>query len=392
MAYLRRATLSPPAAVPQPLPLPPPPPGSNRRADWRWRAGIAGVWIAACAPLLHPRPDPTSKFYVVDLEGSGELISPDRIEALTDKSLHDAQGATITTTPGSTNALVLSNGTALFLSGDTRLDVQRFRQSAFLPERSELEREPSLSVTEILIPRGSVSISTPTLSPGSSLVFATPHGLVSVHGGTVVIEVGDDETRVTVTSGEATVTGNAVHTGNRRISAGRQVIARAAPGEIPTLVTGPIPARSAPFLGYMAQSSENARRAVYFEIAPLPPPTPTVASASDDEGGGDDKTESDATDDDASADTDTDDPPQAGDELTADFADFAAGADLGAFAPGDGNTGTENLTGVGYLGVFNRDTTGGNTDDALPADQLFVVEVTPLIPLETPVSVSSINN
>lgn len=91
--------------------------------------GLLLLALSFAAATFASRPDPTSKFYVLGLSGSAEMRSTDRIEALQGKSLHNAQGTTLTTGSGSSNTVVFSNGTAMFFAAETRIDVTKFRQS-----------------------------------------------------------------------------------------------------------------------------------------------------------------------------------------------------------------------------------------------------------------------
>ncbi len=336
------------------------------------------VWMTVGASEA-ARPDPTSKFYVLGLEGNTELVSPDRIEQLQPKSLHNAQGTTIITGEDASNSLVLSNGTALYFSGDTRIDIVTFRQSGFLPERTNLEEEPSISSTEVMVPRGAVAISTPTLSPGSTMVYVTPHGVVSVHGGTIVIEVDAGETRVTVVEGAATVVGDSPKSGNRRIGAGEQVVARhTATGT--RLVTQPISTVAANFVNDLAQSSQNARRSVYFETKPLPATPPSATASVEPTGSSDPAEDEEAEPPAAESESDPDAPPQAGDVLEASSPDFAAGAAASPTAFAD--------AGSGQLAIFGQSTATESPPQSL--DVLFPVEVTPVTVAETVVSPSRI--
>ena len=133
-----------------------------------------GLLMAEAGFGQRPAPMFTSKLYVADTSGTAELISPTQIEALNRKSVHNAQGITISTQANSTNAIVFSNGTGVYFAGDTRMQVVKFQQNGFFPDRVELENEPSVSAIEIFIPNGTLSVSTPRMTAGSSMTFTTP--------------------------------------------------------------------------------------------------------------------------------------------------------------------------------------------------------------------------
>lgn len=356
--------------------------------------GLLLLALSFAAATFASRPDPTSKFYVLGLSGSAEMRSTDRIEALQGKSLHNAQGTTLTTGSGSSNTVVFSNGTAMFFAAETRIDVTKFRQSPFLPERTNLENEPSISNTEIFIPRGAVAISTPKLSPGTTLVYTTPHGLVTVHGGTVVIEVDATETRVTVTEGEATILGDDGRVGAQRIRPGEQAVARHPMGQAATLLVQPTPAPTRSFINQMSQASQQARQAVFFDSQPAATSlaTTSVSDASDNDTTGEDlEEEAEAEPEEADAFAQEEDPNSAADDANPtpteeanpefSFSNFASPRASGAFPESDQSTGA--------LGVFGQSTDTAGAESG--GDILIPIEVTPVQAVETPVSVSSIN-
>ncbi len=354
---------------------------------WRHRSRWGWVLLALsfASATFASRPDPTSKFYVLGLSGSAEMRSTDRIEALQGKTLHNAQGTTLTTGSSSSNTVVFSNGTAMFFAAETRIDVTKFRQSAFLPERSDLENEPSISNTEIFIPRGAVAISTPKLSPGTTLVYTTPHGLVTVHGGTVVIEVDATETRVTVTEGEATIVGDGARSGAHRLGPGEQAVARHPMGQAATLMVQPLPADTRSFINQMARASQQARQAVFFDSQPAAAAvaSTTVGDPSDSTTSDDDlEAEPEAEPEDTESFAQEENPtPTEEPSPEFSFSNFASPRASGAFLE------TEQSTGA--LGVFGQSSDTAGADAG--SDILFPVEVTPVQSAETPVSVSFIN-
>lgn len=121
--------------------------------------------------------NPTSKLYNADLEGQSEIDTGERIDDIRNKSVHNAQGTIIESKTNSNNSMVFSNSTGVFLDEDTRLEVQQFSQEPFTPNRTDLETEPSISQTRNYIPRGRVGICAPRMVAGSSIVYATPHGI-----------------------------------------------------------------------------------------------------------------------------------------------------------------------------------------------------------------------
>jgi len=144
-------------------------------------AGLAlGFIVATSLAVAAGKKNPTSKLYVADLQGQAQIDTGDLIEDLSEKSVHNAQGTVIETKDASTNAMVFSNGTGIFFDQDTRMEVKRFSQEPFSPNRTDLETEPSISQSVSHIPRGTVGLCTPKLVAGSTMVYSTPNANVNI--------------------------------------------------------------------------------------------------------------------------------------------------------------------------------------------------------------------
>ena len=141
--------------------------------------GVVAVPLTSAAPK---KKNPTSKLFVTDTQGGAEIETEDKIVELTKKSVHTAQGTVIETkkteegkTPESaSSSMVYSNGTGIHFDPDTRLEVKKFVQEPFTPNRTDMEMEPSISQTQTYLSRGSVGICTSKLVAGSSMVYQTP--------------------------------------------------------------------------------------------------------------------------------------------------------------------------------------------------------------------------
>jgi hypothetical protein len=216
-------------------------------------------------PLSAQNRNPTSKLYIADLEGQSEIDTGDRIEEIRAKSVHNAQGTVIETKSDSNNSMVFSNGTGVFLDPDTRMEVRRFVQEPFTPNRTDLEVEPSISQTYGYIPRGRVGICAPKMVAGSSMIYASPHAAASIRGKKVAIEVNDFETKISSVEGEVTITGDGTGTSGQTISDGQQAIIRRLPGQPPSIEIGPIPDDEIPIVDDKVTMACNARRTVYFD-------------------------------------------------------------------------------------------------------------------------------
>lgn len=232
------------------------------------RALFALCCVATLFPSLsaQQRKNPTSKLYIANLEGLAEIDTGERIEELSPESVHNAQGTIIETKPDAANSMVFSNGMGVYLIQDSRLEVNRFVQEPFTPNRTDLETEPSMSQTAMQVSRGAVGICPARLVAGSSMVFASPIGSVSVRSGEMVFENDGDETRISLIKGDATARAGENDAGGELLRPGMQAVITARPGERPTMVIRPIPAETLPQIEEWASNACMARRTVYFDV------------------------------------------------------------------------------------------------------------------------------
>lgn len=239
---------------------------SNAYIPRTLRCLIVGLALLATA-ALQAKQNPTSKLYIADLEGQSEIDTGDRIEDIRNKSVHNAQGTIIETKADSNNSMVFSNGTGVFLDPDTRMEVKRFVQEPFTPNRTDLETEPSISQTYNYVPRGRVGICAPRMVAGSSMVYATPHASVSIRGKKVVVETENFETKISSVEGQVTVKGEAAGGGGQVLEEGQQAVLRKLPGQPMTIEIRPIPDEERPMIEDKVTMACNARRTVYFDVA-----------------------------------------------------------------------------------------------------------------------------
>ena len=213
------------------------------------------------------RKNPTSKLYIADVDGLSSINTGDKIEDVTKKSVYSAEGVVLETAPESHNAIVLSNGTGVAFDPDTRLEVKRFMQEPFSPNRTDLEVEPSVSQTQAFLPRGTVGLCSSKLVAGSTMNYSTRHGNVNIRGRKVVIQTNDNETVVSMLDGESTVSGDMM-AGGQSLQPGQQaIITRKSNFEPPTIVIQPIPKPQLAALGDRVAMACMARKTVYFDVA-----------------------------------------------------------------------------------------------------------------------------
>jgi hypothetical protein len=231
---------------------------------------VAVSLIAVCSTAQAEegkRKKPTSKLFVADVEGVSSINTGDKIEDLTKKSVHSAEGVVVETKPDSRNAIVLSNGTGISFDPDTRVEVEQFQQEPFSPNRTDLETEPSISKTKAVIPRGGIGVCTSKLVAGSTMNYSTRHGNISFRGGKIVMETNDNQTVVSVLEGDATVSGGN-NPGGQSIKAGqRAIITRRSAAQPPTIQVQPIPPEAMKAVGEKTAMACMARRTVYFDTA-----------------------------------------------------------------------------------------------------------------------------
>ncbi len=218
------------------------------------------------------RKNPTSRLYVADLVGESHIDNGERIERLSKKSAYAAEGTIIETKVDSNDSLVLSNGTALYVGPNTRFEVKKFLQEPFAPNRTDLEIEPSISQTIVRVMRGSLGICTSKLVAGSSMVYTTPHGTITVRGRKVLIETDDDETRVSLIEGDISVIGHGL-TKTENLKPGQHAILRRISPDAPTSVTvQSIPEALTAKIDDTVALACISRRTVYFDVDPASNP------------------------------------------------------------------------------------------------------------------------
>ena len=242
----------------------------HTKAFLRFCACFAFSGLMAFAQTSSKRKNPTSKFYVAEVEGFAQVNTGEKIEDLTEKSVFDAEGTVVETKPDSANSLVMSNGVGINFGPDTRLVVKRFLQEPFQPNRTDLESEPSVSQTRTILARGAVGICSGKLIAGSSMIYDTPHGSVNILSQSVqkaAMEIGDDTTTVTLFEGAMTLRGDNM-AGGEALQPGQQaVIRKRGANQPPEITISPIPAAQQERLENMVNGACQARKKVYFDVA-----------------------------------------------------------------------------------------------------------------------------
>src|SRR5262245_43540262 len=200
---------------------------------------LSAVALMAASPSafaqrqLGKKKGPTSKLYLAETKGDTQIQTGDKIYAARQATAFDAPGTVIETKEGAHNAFVYSNGTGMFVDQNTRVEIDRFVQEPFRPDRkntaAEVPYEPSVSQSNVHVAHGAVGVCTSQLVSGSSMLYSTPQASVNIRGGKVSIETNADETIIDLLDGDITVRGGTRDLGGQVLRPGERAVIRAAP-------------------------------------------------------------------------------------------------------------------------------------------------------------------
>lgn len=216
---------------------------------------------------LGKKKGPTSKLYLAETVGEGQIITEGKAYAPRQATAFDAPGTIIETKKDSHQAFVYSNGAGMFVDADTRVEVDRFVQEPFRPDRNNTtEVEPSISQSDVFVARGQVGICTGQLVSGTTMNYGTPHAAVNIRGGKISIKTDDTQTIVYLLEGDATVRGGSRDLGGQVLRPGEQAVIRPGPpGRPPSITVGPIDRDVAASLDDKVNVACNAKKTVSFE-------------------------------------------------------------------------------------------------------------------------------
>ena len=225
--------------------------------------------LAACGSQafaegqLGPTKGPTSKLYLSETKGTGHIYSDGKIFEPKQATAFDAPGTIIETEANSHQAYVYSNGTAMYVDANTRLEVNRFVQERFLPNSNTTEAEPSASQSDIFLWRGLVGVCTSRLVSGSTMNYSTAHATVSIRGRKIAIATTATETIVYLIDGDVTVRTGKQDTGGHVLKSGERAIIRpGAAGSPPTVTSDEIDKDFLAALDEKVAVACNSRRCV----------------------------------------------------------------------------------------------------------------------------------
>lgn len=235
---------------------------------------LGAALLPAFAWSQDNRKNPASKIFVSDVSGEAQIDTGDNIQDLAKKSVYTVQGAVIETKKAEKedeknkmfSTMVYSNGTGAYFDQDTRVEVKRFQQEPFTPNRGDMEVEPSISQTQAFVSRGTVALCNSKLVAGSSMNYATNLGQVNIRGQKVVIESQNEITKVSMLDGESTVKSAGADLGGRVLRSGEQAIIRKQPNAAPQVFVQKIPASEMAQLDDKVAQACMAKKTVYFEV------------------------------------------------------------------------------------------------------------------------------
>jgi hypothetical protein len=217
------------------------------------------------------RKTPSSKIYIADVQGDAQIDNGKEIDDINKKSVYNAEGTVIETKAKSNVSAVLSNGTGIYFDVQTRVQIRRFEQESFRPNRTDVDDEPSVSTTHVILDYGDIGISTSKLVAGSTMVYDTPLMSVSIRGRQSVLQADDGISVLSMLEGDAT--GQAGPTDAPHvIKAGQQMIVKPnkAPGKPNIVIVQDIPpGEFEDALRWVAErvlAADSARKLVYFEV------------------------------------------------------------------------------------------------------------------------------
>jgi hypothetical protein len=234
------------------------------------RIFIAALCVASVAHAQEKKKSPSSKIYVVEINGDGQIDTGKEIDDLTKRAVYSAEGTVLETKANSNASIVFSNGTGVFLDVNTRIDVKKFLQEAFKPSKDDIENEPSISTTHVYVEQGVIGVSTSNHAAGSSMEYDTSLANTSIHGRQAVIAAGDNVTIISMVQGEATLRAGPLG-GAYTIKNGQQAIVKPGPtGEANSVYIHEIPdgndEEARVWLEQRVLTADDARKLVYFDV------------------------------------------------------------------------------------------------------------------------------
>lgn len=216
---------------------------------------------------LGKKKGPTSKLFLAESVGEGNITTEGKSHTAKQATAFDAPGTVIETGKDSHQAFVYSNGTGMLVDENTRVEVDRFVQEPFRPDREKgTETEPSISQSDVFVSRGQVNICTSQLVSGSTMNYSTPNASVNIRGGKVAVSTNGSESTIYLLDGDITVRTGGKDTGGTLLRPGEKATIRPGPPGRPPIVTvAPIEPQMMPMLDDKVSAACAAKKTVSFE-------------------------------------------------------------------------------------------------------------------------------
>ncbi len=209
---------------------------------------------------------PTSKIYLSEVKGAGQIISDGKIYEPKQASAFNAPGTIIETRDQAHQAYVYSNGTGMFVDANSRVEIQQFNQEPFLPDRNSTDAEPSISQSDVFIAHGLVGICTSQFASGTRMVYSTAHASINIRGHRLAIKTSAEETVVYLIEGDVTVQVGGKDLGGQVLQAGEMATIRPGPaGQPATIRVDPIDRETLNSLDDKVTIACNSKKTVSFE-------------------------------------------------------------------------------------------------------------------------------
>lgn len=192
--------------------------------------------VLALLPAVASAALQNGKVQVGMVKGTATLFDPASKQTALSSGRVFEQGYRVETSASSTAELILSNGSTLIVNPESLVEVRTFRQvvSELIidGEYQKLEKEPSPSVTEIIVTRGKVIGEVRKLNPQSSYVIKTPVGVARIRGTIYTVQystVGANAGKLVVgcVKGSVEATVYAANSGPVSVAPGKQISATA---------------------------------------------------------------------------------------------------------------------------------------------------------------------
>ncbi|MFI5335848.1 MAG: hypothetical protein ACHQ5A_03640 [Opitutales bacterium] len=216
---------------------------------------------------LGKKKGPTSKLYLAETQGEGQIITEGKAMDPKQATAFDAPGTIIETKDDAHQAFVYSNGTGMYVDSNTRVVIDRFVQEPFNPDRSNSDMEPSVSQSDVFVARGSIGICTGQLVSGSTMNYSTAQATVNIRGGKLSMTADSNSTTVYLLDGDATVRTGGNDQGGTLLHPGEQAVIRPGlAGQPPTVTVGPIDSKVMSALDEKVSIACNAKKTVSFDV------------------------------------------------------------------------------------------------------------------------------